>query len=70
MEKRTKRWIKYLIAIVVGNIIYFSVESHFPPVAQHRPYHADLGMFIDLWFCVAVYGLLELLTSLINHIRH
>jgi hypothetical protein len=60
MTATAKRWIKYLIAIVIGNFIYFSVESRFPPAAQHRPYHADIGLFVDLWFCVAVYGLIEL----------
>jgi len=69
MSPRTKRWIKYLIAIVVGNAIYFSLEPHLPPVIQHRPYHADLGMFVDLWFCVLVYGLLELLTFFTTRAR-
>jgi hypothetical protein len=60
MTATAKRWVKYLIAIVTGNLIYFSLESRFPPAAQHRPYHADIGLFVDLWFCVAVYGLIEL----------
>ncbi len=69
MNARAKRWIKYLIAIIVGNLIYFSLEPHLPPVIQHRPYHADFGMFVDLWFCVLVYGLLEFLTFLATRIR-
>ena len=69
MSPRTKRWIKYLIAIVVGNGVYFSLQSSFPPAAQHHPYHADLGMFVDLWFCVAVYGLIEMLILLAQRIR-
>ncbi|MEJ2008467.1 MAG: hypothetical protein P8Z30_09995 [Acidobacteriota bacterium] len=69
MSPKAKRWIKYLIAIVVGNVIYFSLQPHFPPVIQHRPYHADLGMFVDLWFCVLVYGLLEFLTFVATRIR-
>lgn len=70
MSPRAKRWIKYLIAIVVGNVIYFSVEPHLPPVIQHRPYHADLGMFVDLWVCVVIYGLIELLASLVKRTWH
>lgn len=69
MSSRSKRWIKYLIAVVVGNVVYFSFESHLPPAAQHQPYHADLGMFVDLWFCVVAYGLLELLISLAKRFR-
>jgi len=69
MSARTKRWIKYLIAIVIGNALYFSLQAYFPPVVQHHPYHADLGMFVDLWFCVAVYGLIDLLIFLADRIR-
>jgi hypothetical protein len=61
LTPNTKRWIKYLVAIVIGNAIYFVLEPHLPPAALHRPYHVDLGLFVDLWFCVAVYGLIELL---------
>src|SRR5690348_18022094 len=59
-----KRWIKYLIAIVAGNLIYLFTAPHLPPAARHHPYRADIGLFVDLWFCVAVYGLIELLVFL------
>ncbi len=65
-----KRWIKYLIAIVIGNLVYFALAPHLPPAARHHPYHADLGLFVDLWFCVAVYGLVELLMFLRERTRH
>lgn len=70
MSPTLKRWTKYLIAIVAGNVIYFSVESYLPSAAQHHPYHADLGMFVDLWICVVVYGLIELLILLAQRSRH
>jgi hypothetical protein len=70
MTPRVKRWIKYLIAIVVGNLIYFGIAPHLPPAARHRPYRADIGLFVDLWVCVAVYGLIELLASLAHRRRH
>ena len=69
MGPGTKRWIKYMVAIVVGNAIYFVLEPHLPPAAQHHPYHADMGLFVDLWFCVAIYGLIELLTLLGKRLR-
>lgn len=59
-----KRWIKYLIAIVAGNLIYLFTAPQLPPAARHHPYRADIGLFVDLWFCVAVYGLIELLVFL------
>ena len=55
-----------MIAIVMGNLIYFVLAPHLPPAAQHHPYHADLGLFVDLWFCVAFYGLIELLLFLVR----
>ena len=69
MDPGAKRWIKYLIAIVVGNVVYFLLAPHLPPAAQHRPYRADIGLFVDLWFCVAVYGLIELLVFLARRYR-
>ncbi|HKT10841.1 MAG TPA: hypothetical protein VJW77_03340 [Terriglobia bacterium] len=56
--------IKYLVAIVLGNLIYFALSPHLPAAARHQPYRADIGLFVDLWFCVAVYGLIELLVFL------
>jgi hypothetical protein len=69
LTQRAKRWIKYLIAIVVGNVVYFLLGPHLPPTAQHRPYRADIGLFVDLWFCLAVYGLIELLVFLAPRYR-
>lgn len=66
MTRKSSRWIKYLIAIVVGNAVYFSVQSYLPPSAQHHTFRPDLGTLVDLWFCVAVYGLLEFVISRIN----
>ena len=53
------KWLRYLLAIVLGNGLYFSLAPYFPPLARHRPYHVDLGLFIDFWFCLLVYGMLE-----------
>jgi hypothetical protein len=63
MSRRSARWLKYLIAIILGNVVYFSLEPHLPRAAQHHAFRPDLGTFVDLWFCVAVYGLLELVAS-------
>ena len=69
MSSGTKRWIKYLIAIVLGNAVYFLFVPVLPPGARHHPYHADLGLFVDLWFCVAIYGVIELLLFLLQRAR-
>ncbi|HKR32812.1 MAG TPA: hypothetical protein VJT08_20195 [Terriglobales bacterium] len=52
-----------LAAVVLGNVIYFLIMPHLPLVAQHRTYHLlpDLGLLIDFWICLVIYGLIALL---------
>ncbi len=57
------RWIKYVVAVVLGNALYFWLAGRFlPPAARHQWNRVDVGIFVDLWFCLLVYGLLELTT--------
>ena len=49
-----------LVAIVLGNVVYFFVLlPSLPTVAHHRPFHVDLGMLVDLWCCLVAYGLIR-----------
>jgi len=48
-----------LLAIILGNVAYFLLIPSFPAVARHRPFHMDLGMVVDFWFCVVAYGLIR-----------
>lgn len=50
-------WLQALLAIILGNLIYFVLAPHLPLIARHRPFHIDLGMVIDFWFCLVIYGL-------------
>jgi hypothetical protein len=52
---------RYLIAIVVGNGIYFAVEQYLPPRGHHQPYHLDWGLAVDFWICLACYGIVRLI---------
>ena len=55
------RLLKYLVAIVLGNVLYFFVVlPHVPPVGRHQPFRLDLGLVIDFWCCVACWGLIEM----------
>jgi hypothetical protein len=54
------KWIKFLIAILLGNGLYFALSPHLPPAAQHHEWAVDLGTVVDFLFCLLVYGLLEL----------
>lgn len=46
-----------LLAILTGNAIYYSLQDYLPAGAQHQPGELDWGLAVNLWFCVAVYGL-------------
>jgi hypothetical protein len=58
-------WMKYLAAILVGNLLYFSLSPYLPAAARHEAL-VDWGTFVDLLFCVFVYGLIELASFLIR----
>jgi ABC-type uncharacterized transport system permease subunit len=54
-------FLKSLIAVVVGNAIYFLIIMPLlPPSGRHGIARIDLGLVIDFWVCVAVYGVIEL----------
>jgi lipopolysaccharide export LptBFGC system permease protein LptF len=55
---------KSLIAVVAGNVLYLLVFSLLPEPARHRPFKLDLGLAVDLWFCLFFYGLIELFLRL------
>jgi hypothetical protein len=52
-------FIQALLAIVLGNIVYFVLAPSLPPVARHRVFHPDLGLAVDFWFCLVAYGLIR-----------
>ena len=60
-----RRWLEYLGATVLGNLIYFySLEPHLPGYLQHNNKTLDLGSLVDFVVCVAVYGLIRIGGSL------
>lgn len=57
-----RRLLKQFVAILIGNALYFLLlMPHLPARAQHRPDKLDLGLLIDFWICVVIYGLVELI---------
>ena len=69
MKLNPLTWIKYLVAIVLGQALYFSVAPYLPPAARHERFQFDLGTVVDVWFCLFVYGLIELVVFLRNRAR-
>jgi hypothetical protein len=57
-----RRLLKQTIAIILGNLLYFFVlMPHLPPAGRHRPDRLDLGLIVDFWVCVVLYGVIELI---------
>lgn len=52
-------FLQALLAIILGNVVYFLLVPSLPPVARHHPYRIDLGTLIDFWFCLVAYGLIR-----------
>ncbi len=50
-------YLQALLAIILGNVMYFALLPSLPLVARHRPFRVDLGMVIDFWMCLVIYGL-------------
>jgi hypothetical protein len=51
--------VQALVAIILGNIVYFLLLPSLPPVARHHRFHLDLGTVVDFWFCLVAYGLIR-----------
>lgn len=51
--------VQALVAIVLGNIVYFLLLPSLPAVARHHRFHLDLGTVVDFWFCLVAYGLIR-----------
>jgi hypothetical protein len=55
-----KNFWQSLIAVVAGNAIYFLSMKHLPGPARHTTFKFDLGLVVDFWICLVIYGFLEL----------
>lgn len=55
------RWLEYLVAILIGNAVYYlSLAPHLPEVLRHQGFAIDGGVLVDFAVCVAVYWLIRL----------
>jgi hypothetical protein len=54
------RLLKQFAAVVLGSLLYFFVlMPHLPAAARHEPFRLDLGILVDAWICLVLYGLIE-----------
>lgn len=52
-------FLQALLAIILGNVVYFALLPTLPFAARHRPFRVDLGMVLDFSMCLVIYGLIR-----------
>ena len=59
MSKTVTNFVHALVAVLVGNALYFLVLRYLPPMARHVPFRMDPGLAVDFWFCLVILGLIK-----------
>jgi len=59
LSKSTINFLHALVAVIAGNAAYFLLMRYFPPRARHVPFQIDLGLVVDFWFCLVVFGAIK-----------
>jgi len=52
-------WMRMLLAILLGNVIYLTVQLWLPENAQHQLYRFDPGLLVDFAICSVIYLVLR-----------
>jgi len=63
MSKQMSNFMQALAAVLAGNAIYFLLARYLPPQARHQAFHIDLGMVLDFFMCLVVFGLIKTMAS-------
>jgi hypothetical protein len=58
MKSSLRNFAQALIAVLAGNIVYFLLLPRLPARAQHVPLRLDLGLVLDFFFCLVVFGMI------------
>ena len=59
MSKAAANFVHALAAVLAGNAAYFLLMKHLPSQARHVPFQIDLGLLVDFWFCLVVFGVIK-----------
>jgi hypothetical protein len=55
-----RRLLKQLVAVLGGSLLYFFVlMPHLPLAGRHQPFRIDIGLLLDAWVCLVLYGAIE-----------
>jgi hypothetical protein len=52
-----------LLAVLVGNLVYFLLMPHLPPGARHVPLRTDFGLAVDFCFCLVFFAIIKTLAG-------
>ena len=52
-------WMRMLLAVLLGNLIYFASQPWLPEPLQHNLYEFDAGLILDFGICAVIYLLLR-----------
>lgn len=63
-------FLQSLIAVLLGNAVYFLLMPHLPAAARHDYRKYDLGLVVDFWICLVIYGLISLIRRWRRHQSH
>ena len=53
-----------LLAVVLGNILYFAAAPYLPGGLQHELFHPDAGLLVNFLVCAAVFGVIRLVRGI------
>jgi len=59
ISESTANFLHALAAVIVGNAFYFLLEKYLPVRARHVPFKIDIGMAVDFWFCLVIFGIIK-----------
>ena len=48
-------FLQALLAILLGNLVYFVLLPSLPPYFRHHRFQIDFGTLVDFSFCVVIY---------------
>jgi hypothetical protein len=69
-KSAVKNFAHALVAVLVGNAVYFLLMPYLPPQAQHVPLQMDLGVVVDFWFCLVAFGVVKTVSRLSRESSH
>ena len=55
-----RTWAKALLAVLLGNLIYFALVPTLPASARHVPFRLDPGLLLDCGICTVAFVLVNL----------